>query len=130
MKSVDLEVLPACSAVCMRARQPYRGLCASGSWQRRSAAEDRANSTSSDSTSRPPGVEVVDLLAEGETTEGLARGLQLSRATIRPIKHILGSSVHSRDEAVRHVERSASAAGSPSGAGQSGRTPPATGPLG
>ena len=51
--------------------------------------------------------EVVDLLVEGGTTEGIAGELQLSTATVRThIKHILGKlGVHSRDEAVRHVER-------------------------
>jgi DNA-binding NarL/FixJ family response regulator len=67
--------------------------------------------------------EVVDLLAEGATTAGLARELQLSQATVRThIKHILGKlGVHSRDEAVRHVEwLRHGAAGPPSGRGDTG----------
>jgi two-component system, NarL family, response regulator LiaR len=73
--------------------------------------------------------EVVDLLAEGATTAGLARELQLSQATVRThIKHILGKlGVHSRDEAVRHVKRLRhDAAGSPSGPGRSGSLPKST----
>jgi NarL family two-component system response regulator LiaR len=73
--------------------------------------------------------EVVDLLAEGATTASLARELQLSQATVRThIKHILGKlGVHSRDEAVRHVEQLRhDAAGSPSGRGRSGSLPRST----
>lgn len=73
--------------------------------------------------------EVVDLLAEGATTAVLARELQLSQATVRThIKHILGKlGVHSRDEAVRRVERlRRDAAGSPSGPGRSGLIPNST----
>ncbi|HEY7267393.1 MAG TPA: response regulator transcription factor [Solirubrobacterales bacterium] len=51
--------------------------------------------------------EVVDLLAEGATTAAIAGELQLSPETVRThIKHVFGKlGVHSRDEAVRHVER-------------------------
>jgi ATP/maltotriose-dependent transcriptional regulator MalT len=51
--------------------------------------------------------EVVDLLAEGATTAGIAHELQLSPETVRThIKHVFGKlGVHTRDEAVRHVDR-------------------------
>jgi DNA-binding NarL/FixJ family response regulator len=50
--------------------------------------------------------EVVDLLAEGATTAGIASELELRQATVRThIKHIFGKlGVHSRAEAVRHVD--------------------------
>ena len=135
MKSIDLEVLPrVLRGVHAGEAAVSRALC------KRVVAEASGNEGPERPRLRPIRSaltqrewEVVDLLAEGATTEGLARELQLSRTTIRThIKHILGKlGVHSRDEAVRHVERLRhGAAGSPSGAGQSGRTPPATGPLG
>lgn len=51
--------------------------------------------------------EVLDLLVEGTTTGGIARQLDVSPATVRShIKHALGKlGIHSRDEAVRYVER-------------------------
>jgi NarL family two-component system response regulator LiaR len=51
--------------------------------------------------------EVLDLLVEGTTTGGIARQLDVSPATVRShIKHLLGKlGIHSRDEAVRYVER-------------------------
>jgi two-component system, NarL family, response regulator LiaR len=51
--------------------------------------------------------EVLDLLVEGTTTGGIARQLDVSPATVRShIKHVLGKlGIHSRDEAVRYVER-------------------------
>jgi two-component system, NarL family, response regulator LiaR len=51
--------------------------------------------------------EVIDLLTAGATTAGIAAELQVTPATVRThVKHILGKlGVHSRDEAVRHVER-------------------------
>jgi two-component system, NarL family, response regulator LiaR len=51
--------------------------------------------------------EVIDLLAEGATTAGIAAELQMSPATVRThVKHILRKlGVHSREEAVRCVER-------------------------
>jgi DNA-binding NarL/FixJ family response regulator len=51
--------------------------------------------------------EVIDLLAEGATTATIADALQMSPATVRThIKHILRKlGVHSREEAIRHVER-------------------------
>jgi two-component system, NarL family, response regulator LiaR len=50
--------------------------------------------------------EVIDLLAEGATTAAIADTLQMSRATVRThVKHILRKlGVHSREEAIRHVE--------------------------
>jgi NarL family two-component system response regulator LiaR len=51
--------------------------------------------------------EVLDLLVEGATTGGIARQLDVSPATVRShVKHMLGKlDIHSRDEAVRYVER-------------------------
>jgi two-component system, NarL family, response regulator LiaR len=51
--------------------------------------------------------EVIDLLIEGATTAGIADDLHMSPATVRThVKHILGKlGVHSRDEAIRYVER-------------------------
>jgi len=50
--------------------------------------------------------EVIDLLVEGASTASIANELQLSSATVRThVKHILGKlGVHSRNEAIRHVE--------------------------
>jgi NarL family two-component system response regulator LiaR len=51
--------------------------------------------------------EVLDLLVDGATTSGIARQLDVSPATVRShVKHLLGKlGIHSRDEAVRYVER-------------------------
>jgi DNA-binding NarL/FixJ family response regulator len=51
--------------------------------------------------------EVADLLADGATTREIARRLRVSPATVRThIKHVLGKlGAHSREEAIRHVER-------------------------
>jgi two-component system, NarL family, response regulator LiaR len=51
--------------------------------------------------------EVIDLLAEGATTAGIAHTLELSPATVRThVKHILRKlGVHSREDAISHVER-------------------------
>jgi two-component system, NarL family, response regulator LiaR len=51
--------------------------------------------------------EVIDLLAEGTTTAGIADALQMSPATVRThVKHILRKlGVHSREEAISCVER-------------------------
>lgn len=51
--------------------------------------------------------EVLDLLVEGTTTGAIARQLDVSPATVRShVKHVLGKlGIHSRDEAVRYVER-------------------------
>jgi DNA-binding NarL/FixJ family response regulator len=51
--------------------------------------------------------EVADLLVQGATTAEIASQLGVTAATIRThIKHILGKlGVHSRDEAIRYVER-------------------------
>jgi DNA-binding NarL/FixJ family response regulator len=51
--------------------------------------------------------EVIDLLAEGATTPGIAAELQMSPATVRThVKHILRKlGVHSREEAIRCAER-------------------------
>jgi DNA-binding NarL/FixJ family response regulator len=51
--------------------------------------------------------EVIDLLAEGATTPAIAAELQMSPATVRThVKHILRKlGVHSREEAIRCVER-------------------------
>ena len=128
MKSIDLEVLPrVLRGVHAGEAAVSRALC------KRVVAEAIGNGGPDRTRLRPIRSsltqrewEVVDLLAEGATTAGLARELQLSRATIRThIKHILRKlGVHSRDEAVRHVERLRhGAAGSPSGPGQSGSLP-------
>jgi two-component system, NarL family, response regulator LiaR len=51
--------------------------------------------------------EVIDLLVEGATTARIADQLQIRPATVRThVKHILGKlRVHSREEAIRYVER-------------------------
>jgi NarL family two-component system response regulator LiaR len=51
--------------------------------------------------------EVIDLVAQGAATSEIAGELQVSPATVRThVKHILGKlGVHSRNEAVRRVER-------------------------
>ena len=128
MKSVDLEVLP----------RVLRGVHAGEAavpraLSKRVVTEAIGNARTDRNRLRPIRSaltrrewEVVDLLAEGATTAGLARELQLSQATVRThIKHILGKlGVHSRDEAVRHVERlRRDPAGSPSGPGRSGSLP-------
>jgi DNA-binding NarL/FixJ family response regulator len=126
MKSIDLEVLPRvlrgvhageaavpralCKRVVTEAIGPGR------------TDRNRLRPVRSSLTRRE--WEVVDLLAEGATTAGLARELQLSQATVRThIKHILGKlGAHSREEAVRHVERvRQDGAGTP--AGRSGSAP-------
>lgn len=109
MKSVDLDVLPRvlrgvhdgeaavprslCKRVVSEAMGPGR------------TDQIRLRPVRSSLTGRE--WEVVDLLAEGATTEGIAGELQLSPATVRThIKHIMGKlGVHSRGEAVHHVER-------------------------
>jgi DNA-binding NarL/FixJ family response regulator len=128
MKSIDLEVLPrvlrgvhAGEAAVSRAlcKRVVREAIGNGRTDRNRLRPIRSSLTRRE-------WEVVDLLAEGATTAGLARELQLSRATVRThIKHILGKlGVHSRDEAVRHVERLRhDAAGSPSSPGRSGSVP-------
>jgi two-component system, NarL family, nitrate/nitrite response regulator NarL len=109
MKSVDPEVLPrVLRGVHAGEAAVPRSLCkrvvaeaiGSGRMDR-----NRLRPVQSSLTGRE--WEVVDLLTEGATTAGIAGELQLSRATVRThIKHILGKlGVHSRDEAVRHVER-------------------------
>ena len=109
MKSVDLEALPRVlrGAHAGEAVIP-RSLC------KRVIAEaigmgraDRNRLRPIRSSLTPREWEVVDLLAEGATTVGIAAELKLSQATVRThVKHILGKlGVHSRDEAVRHVER-------------------------
>jgi two-component system, NarL family, response regulator LiaR len=131
MKSVDLEVLPrVLRAVHAGEAAVPRSLC------KRVVAEAIGQGRTDRTRLRPIRSsltrrewEVVDLLAEGATTAGLARELQLSQGTVRThIKHILGKlGVHSRDEAVRHVERLRhDAAGSPSGPGRSGLLPKST----
>ena len=109
MKSVDLEVLPrVLRAVHAGEAAVPRSLC------KRVVAEAIGQGRTDRTRLRPIRSsltrrewEVVDLLAEGATTAGLARELQLSQGTVRThIKHILGKlGVHSRDEAVRQVER-------------------------
>lgn len=125
MKSVDLEVLPrVLRGVHAGEAAVPRALCkrvvteAIGHGR---TVRNRLRPIRSSLTRRE--WEVVDLLAEGATTAGLARELQLSQATVRThIKHILGKlGVHSRDEAVRRVERLRhDAAGSSSGPDGSG----------
>jgi NarL family two-component system response regulator LiaR len=109
MKSVDLEVLPrVLRGVHAGEAAVPRALC------NRVVAEALGHGRRDRTRLRPIRSsltgrewEVVDLLAEGATTAGLASELQLSQATVRThIKHILGKlGVHTRDEAVRHVER-------------------------
>ncbi|HEY6771143.1 MAG TPA: response regulator transcription factor [Solirubrobacterales bacterium] len=109
VKSIDLEVLPrvlrgvhAGEAAVPRAmcKRVVKEAIAPGRIDR-----NRLRPVQSSLTGRE--WEVVDLLVEGATTEGIAGELQLSPATVRThVKHILGKlGVHSRDEAVRHVER-------------------------
>jgi two-component system, NarL family, response regulator LiaR len=109
IKSVDLEVLPrvlrgvhAGEAAVPRAmcKRVVREAIGPGRIDRNRLRPVRSSLTGRE-------WEVVDLLVEGATTEGIAGELQLSPATIRThVKHILGKlGVHSRDEAVRHVER-------------------------
>lgn len=128
MKSVDLEVLPrVLRGVHAGEAAVPRSLC------KRVVTEAIGNGGPDRTRLRPIRSsltqrewEVVDLLAEGATTADLARELQLSQATVRThIKHILGKlGVHSRDEAVRHVEQLRHGApGSPSGPGDSGFVP-------
>ncbi len=128
MKSVDLEVLPrVLRGVHAGEAAIPRALC------KRVVTEAIGNGRTDRNRLRPIRSsltrrewEVVDLLAEGATTAGLARELELSQATVRThIKHILGKlGVHSRDEAIRHVERLRhDAAGSPSEPGRSGSLP-------
>jgi DNA-binding NarL/FixJ family response regulator len=128
MKSIDLEVLPrVLRGVHAGESAVPRALCkrvVTEAIGHRRIDRNRLRPIRSPLTRRE--WEVVDLLAEGATTAGLARELQLSQATIRThIKHILGKlGVHSRDEAVRHVKRLRhDAAGSPSGPGRSGSLP-------
>jgi DNA-binding NarL/FixJ family response regulator len=131
MKSIDLEVLPrVLRGVHAGEAAVPRALC------KRVVAEAIGNGRTERNGLRPIRSpltqrewEVVDLLAEGATTAGLARELQLSPATVRThIKHILGKlGVHSRDEAVRQVERLRhDAAGSPSSPGRSSSLPKST----
>lgn len=131
MKSIDLEVLPrVLRGVHAGEAAVPRALC------KRVVTEAMGHGRSDRNRLRPIRSsltrrewEVVDLLAEGATTAVLARELQLSQATVRThIKHILGKlGVHSRDEAVRRVERlRRDAAGSPSGPGRSGLIPNST----
>ncbi len=51
--------------------------------------------------------EVLDLLVEGTTTGEIARQLDVSLATVRShVRHLLGKlNMHSRDEAIRYVNR-------------------------
>jgi two-component system, NarL family, response regulator LiaR len=108
MKSVSLDVLPRVlrSVNAGEAAVP-RELC------KRIAREAISIGSSDRNRLRPVRSpltrrewEVVDLLAEGATTAGIAAELQLSRATVRThIKHILRKlGVHSRGEAVRQVK--------------------------
>jgi DNA-binding NarL/FixJ family response regulator len=109
MKSVDLEVLSRVlrSVHAGEAAVP-RALCqrvvteALGSER---TDRNRLRPVRSSLTGRE--WEVVDLLAEGATTTGIAGELELSPATVRThIKHILAKlGVHSREEAVCHVQR-------------------------
>ena len=109
MKSVDLQVLSrVLRGVHAGEAAVPRALCkrvvteALGSER---AERNRLRPVRSSLTGRE--WEVVDLLAEGATTPGIAGELQLSPATVRThIKHILAKlGVHSREEAVCHVER-------------------------
>lgn len=128
MKSVDLEILPRVLRGVHAGEAAFpRALCkrvvteAIGHGQ---ADRTRLRPVRSSLTRRE--WEVVDLLAEGATTADLACDLQLSRATVLThIKHILRKlAVHSRDEAVRQVERlRQGTAGSPSGPGVSDSLP-------
>ena len=131
MKSVDLEVLPRVLRGVHAGEAAFpRALC------KRVVTEAIGNGRTERNGLRPIRSpltqrewEVVDLLAEGATTAGLARELRLSPATVRThIKHILGKlGVHSRDEAVRQVERLRhDAAGSPSSPGRSSSIPKST----
>jgi DNA-binding NarL/FixJ family response regulator len=120
MKSVDLEVLPrVLRGVHAGEAAVPRALCervVKEAIGQERTDRNRLRPIQSSLTRRE--WEVVDLLAEGATTASLARELQLSQATVRThIKHILGKlGVHSREEAVRQVERVRRAgAGSPAG---------------
>jgi len=128
MKSVDLEVLPRVirgvhsgeavipRALCKRVMTEAIG---AGRTDRNRLRPIRSSLTRRE-------WEVVDLLAEGATTAGIARDLQLSQATVRThIKHILAKlGVHSRAEAARHVDRLRhDGAGSPSSSARSGSLP-------
>jgi two-component system, NarL family, response regulator LiaR len=109
LKSIDLEVLPrvlravrAGEAAIPRAlgkRLIEEAIDAGGGHR------ERLRPIRSSLTQRE--WEVIDLLALGATTAGVADELQVSRATVRThVKHILGKlGVHSRDEAIRCVER-------------------------
>jgi DNA-binding NarL/FixJ family response regulator len=128
MKSVDLEVLPrVLRGVHAGEAAVPRALCkrvVTEAMGHGRIDRNRLRPIRSSLTQRE--WEVVDLLAEGATTAGVAHELQLSEATVRThIKHILGKlGVHSRDEAVRHVERLRhEAADSPSAPGRSDPLP-------
>jgi DNA-binding NarL/FixJ family response regulator len=131
MKSVDLEVLPrVLRGVHAGEAAVPRTLC------KRIVTEaigtvridrNRLRPVRSPLTGRE--WEVVDLLAEGATTAGVASELQLSPATVSThIKHILRKlGVHSRDEAVRQVERLRhDGDGSAPGPGRAASAPPGT----
>jgi two-component system, NarL family, response regulator LiaR len=109
LKSIDLEILP----------RVLRGVCAGEAAVPRAfgkrvleetigagrADRNRLRPIRSSLTQRE--WEVIDLLVEGATTAGIAEELDVSPATVRThVKHVLGKlGVHSRDEAIRRVER-------------------------
>jgi two-component system, NarL family, response regulator LiaR len=109
LKSIDLEVLPR---VLRRVRA---GEAAVPRALGKRIAEVAMSAGTTDGTRLRPirssltqrEWEVIDLLAEGATTAGVADELQMSPATVRThVKHILGKlGVHSREEAIRYVER-------------------------
>jgi NarL family two-component system response regulator LiaR len=109
LKSVDPEVLPrVLRAVHAGEAAVPRALCkrvvkeaiGPGCWNRNRLRPIRSSLTGRE-------WEVIDLLAEGAATADIAGELQVSQATVRThVKHILGKlGVHSRNEAVRHVEQ-------------------------
>ncbi|HSD22704.1 MAG TPA: response regulator transcription factor [Solirubrobacterales bacterium] len=108
-KAIDLEILPrvlrgvrageaaVTRAIATRVLEQVRMLDR--------AELDRLRPVRSSLTQRE--WEVLDLLVEGTTTGEIAKQLGVSLATVRShVKHVLGKlHMHSRDEAIRYVER-------------------------